>query len=80
MIGREPGKDGIPGAYDNSREIGLALYDLEADISESRDVSERFPEVAERLSRPADRKRAELGDALTDVEGTGLREPGRIER
>ena len=79
MIGREPGKDGIPGTYDNSREIGLALYDLEADISESRDVSKRFPEVVERLSRLADRKRAELGDALTGVEGTGLREPGRIE-
>jgi arylsulfatase len=80
MIGREPGKDGIPGKYDNSREIGLALYDLEADISESRDLSERFPEVVQRLSHLADQKRAELGDALTGVEGTGLREPGRIER
>ena len=80
MIGREPGKDGIPGIYDNSREIGRALYDLETDISESRDVSDRFPEVVERLSRLADRKRAELGDALTGVEGTGLRAPGRIER
>jgi len=80
MIGREPGRDGIPGIYDNSREIGRALYDLETDISESRDVSERFPEVVERLSRLADQKRAELGDALTGVEGTELRAPGRIER
>ena len=80
MIGREPGRDGIPGIYDNSREIGRALYDLETDISESRDVSDRFPEVVERLSRLADQKRAELGDALTGVEGTGLRAPGRIER
>ncbi len=79
MIDREPGKDGIPGTYDYSREIGRALYDLEADISESRDVSERFPEVVERLSRLADQKRFELGDALTGVEGTGLRAPGRIE-
>jgi len=78
MIGREPGRDGIPGKYDNAREIGLALYDLEADVSESRDVSEQFPEVVERLSRLADQKRAELGDALTGVEGSGLREPGRI--
>lgn len=80
MTGREPGRDGIPGIYDNSREIGRALYDLETDISESRDVSDRFPEVVERLSRLADQKRAELGDALTGVEGTGLRAPGRIER
>ena len=80
MIGREPGRDGIPGRYDNSREIGLELYDLEADISESRDVSERFPEVVERLSHLADQKRAELGDALTGAAGTGIREPGRIDR
>jgi len=80
MIGREPGKDGIPGKYDNAREIGLALYDLEADIGESRDVSAQFPQVIERLSRLADQERSELGDALTGVEGTGLRQPGRIER
>ncbi len=78
MIGREPGRDGTPGKYDQSREIGLALYDLEADVGESRDVSGQFPEVVERLSRLADEKRLDLGDALMGVEGIGLREPGRI--
>lgn len=78
MIGQEPGKDGIPGKYDYSAEIGLALFDLEQDIGESNDVSGEFPEVVERLSRLADAMRVELGDALTGVEGTGLREPGMV--
>ncbi len=36
MIGQEMGKDGIPGKYNTKVEIGLALYDLDADIGESR--------------------------------------------
>jgi arylsulfatase len=79
MIGREPGKDGIPGKYDNTAEIGVALYDLERDISESIDLSSEYPDVVEELSRMADAKRSELGDALTGVVGTGLREPGRVD-
>ena len=78
MIGREPGKDGIPGKYDNAREIGLELFDLEADVGEAHDVSAQFPEVVDRLSLLADRMRADLGDALTGVDGTGARQPGRI--
>jgi arylsulfatase len=79
MEGRELGVDGIPGKYDYSREVGLELFDLETDISESTNVADQHPDVVERLSRMADLKRLELGDALTDVEGTGLREPGRVE-
>ena len=79
MIGQEPGKDGMPGNYDYAAETGLALYDLESDIAESHDLSSQFPDVVERLSRMADAKRAELGDRLTGVTGTGVREPGRVE-
>ena len=78
MIGREMGRDGIPGKYDYNAEIGLALYDLEADIGESRDLAAQYPEVVERLSKLADEKRADLGDRLTGITGTGLREPGRV--
>jgi arylsulfatase A-like enzyme len=78
MIEQEPGKDGIPGKYDNSVEIGLALYDLDNDLGESQDVSGLYPDVVERLSAMADTKRDELGDALTGSVGTGLREPGRV--
>lgn len=78
MIGQEPGVDGIPGKYDYSVEAELALYDLEADISESVNVLEQHPEVVERLTKLADAKRAELGDKLTGIEGSGNREPGRL--
>ncbi len=78
MVGREPGKDGIPGKYDYSAETGLALYDLDTDIGEVNDLSEQHPEVVERLMQMVEAKRAELGDKLTGVTGTGVREPGRI--
>lgn len=78
MTGQKPGKDGIPGKYNNGAEIGLVLYDLEADIGESTDVAAEHPDVVERLSRLADAARAELGDALTGARGAGVREPGRI--
>ena len=78
MIGQEPGRDGIPGKYNQGAEIGLALYDLEADVGESTNLVAEHPEVVERLSRLADEARADLGDALTGVVGTGVREPGRV--
>ena len=79
MIGQTLGADGMPGKYDFTPEIGLALFDLEKDIGEEHDVAEQFPEVMERLTRLADAKRVELGDKLTGVVGTGVREPGRVE-
>jgi arylsulfatase A-like enzyme len=78
MIGQEPGRDGIPGKYDYSAATELALFDLEQDISESNDLSGEYPDVVARLSRLADAERQELGDKLTGIEGTGLREPGRV--
>lgn len=72
------GVDGIPGKYNYDAKIGLALYDLEADISESNDLASTHPEVVERLSKMADAKRADLGDKLTETIATGAREPGRL--
>ena len=56
--------------------VGLELYDLENDISETKDVAEQYPQIVEQLSVLADSCRAELGDALTGIEGRGNREPG----
>ncbi len=77
MKGQTPGKDGIPGKYDYSAIVGLELFNLDSDISESIDVSSQHPDVVERLTHLADAKRAELGDALRGIEGTANREPGR---
>lgn len=78
MHGREPGADGLPGKYDYSVKTGLELYDLEADIGESRDVAAEYPEVVARLQALADAKRRELGDKLTGTEGSSNRPPGRL--
>jgi len=78
MEGRTPGKGGIPGKYDYQAQTGLELYDLQKDIGESKDVAAKHPEVVERLSKLADEMRADLGDQLTKVKGSGSREPGRV--
>lgn len=77
MEGRELGKDGIPGKYNYSASIGLELFDLENDIGETEDVSASNPDVMNRLLALAENQRLILGDALTGVEGTDTREPGR---
>ena len=78
MIGRELGKDGIPGKYDYSVKTGLELYDLQADLGEQTDVSAENPDVVARLQALADEARTRLGDKATGGEGSETREPGRL--
>jgi len=52
------------------------LFDLSSDLKESIDVSDKHPEVVERLMALAERARAELGDL--DSEGEGLRPAGIV--
>jgi arylsulfatase len=71
------GTGGRPSRY---RQVKLGepeLYDLEADVSESRNVAAAHPEEVRRLSAFAERMRADLGDALTGREGDGRRPAGR---
>lgn len=78
MEGREVGSGGTPGKYDNNRKTGLELYDLVADIGETRDVAAEHPDVVERLTKLADVMRRDLGDDLTGVKPSGNRQPGRV--
>ena len=73
-----PGEDGKPGGY-SERKIEYALYDLEADIGESRDVKALYPDVMGHLQQLAEPARIELGDSARKMIGAGFREPGRIE-
>jgi arylsulfatase A len=76
---------GLPGGFGGrpvkyrAAETGLALYDLRADIAESKDVSGLHPEVVSELTLAADRMRLELGDDLKRVVGRSIRAPGRVE-
>jgi arylsulfatase A-like enzyme len=77
MEGQAPGSGGRPGSY-VQKKIGKALFDLEADIGERRDVSADHPEVLARLEALAEKAREDLGDSLTGVKGRGVRQPGRV--
>ncbi len=70
------GSDGIPSKY-IQRSIGLSLFDLDADRSETTDVAEEHPDVVKRLEALAEEARIELGDSATEQKGRGVREPGR---
>ena len=74
--GQTAGHDGHPGPAP-SRQIPAALYDLEADVGERRDVAARHPFVVSRLETIAEEARARLGDTLTGRVGSEVRPPGR---
>jgi arylsulfatase len=59
------------------RKLELSLFDLTADISESKNVADKHPDVVKELSALAEGFRRDLGDTLTGAKGTGLRAVGR---
>ena len=73
--GVKPGKDGHPGSY-NTKKAGLELYNLENDISETKDLIKQYPEIVLRLKKIADKAREDLGDHLTAVKGKEVRSVG----
>jgi len=75
--GRPGGSEGRPAKYENRTLERAQLFDLEADPGETTDVAEKNPAVISRLEAFAEKIRADLGDALTQREGKGLREPDR---
>ncbi len=79
MDGQEPGKDGEPGDYRMVDLEEIELYDLENDISETKNVAAENPEVVEEIKLLANTMRTRLGDSLLELEGTETREPGRLE-
>lgn len=70
-----PGVDGAIGTIEQ-RLISLALFDLESDIGETRDVADEHPDVVAELLAIADDARADLGDVLTGRAGNGVRPAG----
>ena len=56
--------------------IGTALYDLQQDPGETRDVASAHPDVVARLQAEVARARADLGDSLTGVKPTHARPAG----
>ena len=75
--GVEPGHDGYPGKY-AFLTTGLELYNLREDIGERNNVAGEYPEIVETMMKRAAEVRADLGDELTGIKGSGIREPGRL--
>jgi arylsulfatase A-like enzyme len=71
------GRGGQPGKY-ITREIGLELFDLDADPGESTNLAATNPGVVKRLTSLADQARGDLGDAFTKREGKNIRPAGRV--
>lgn len=67
----------IGGRYPDYHSNPIAeLYDLHADIGESRDVAGQYPQVVERLQALAEAARVDLGDGPRD--GQNTRPPGLV--
>lgn len=79
MDGQEPGADGLPGEYRMVDLQEIELYDLENDISETKNVADEFPEVVAEIEVLANTMRQRLGDSLLELEGAETRQPGRID-
>lgn len=58
--------------------IPAALYDLESDISETKDLSAAYPSVVKRLADLAERCRDDLGDSITGRKGRNCRPCGAV--
>lgn len=71
-----PGDDGAPGEMIPRRVEREELYDMRRDAGERYDVLAQHPEIAERLRAAAEAVRADLGDDLRGIEGSGRRKPG----
>ncbi len=78
LAGHPGGQGGNPATYQQIELKESELYDLENDVSETKDVAWENPAPVKRLEVEADKARAELGDSLTQRSGKGAREPGRV--
>ena len=76
LNGRPGGKGGIPAKYEPIKLTKAELYHVTGDIAESKDVITENADIEAKLNAGAEAFRADLGDALTNREGSGVRKPG----
>ena len=72
LAGQPGGTGGIPAKYESAN-VGIELYDMKSDRSETKNVAQDHPEVVARLQAAAEVWRTDLGDKLTDRKGNGVR-------
>lgn len=72
-----PGKDGQPGGYSQA-ETGMALFNLDTDVGETKNVAADHPQIVADLERLAEQARDDLGDSHQQRPGKNRRPPGRL--
>ena len=75
---RPSGRDGIPARYDQVKLTRAELYNMESDMGETTNVADGNSDIVKMLQAFAEGARDDLGDSLTKRNGTGAREPGRL--
>jgi len=78
LNGRNGGKDGIPVKYDQNIVYEKELYNLKDDPIELNNIIKDHSNIVIKLEQMGNNARNDLGDKLTNVEGTGRREVGII--
>ena len=76
LDGQPVAKGGVPAKYRQRKLEQAELYDLQNDVSETTNVAAMNPEIVKRLDAFAEIAREDLGDALTNRAGTGVRGAG----
>lgn len=59
-------------------ELPLSLFQIRQDPGETKNVADQHPDVVRKLSRMAERIRAELGDGMTGTKGSAVRACGDV--
>ncbi|TWU60407.1 Arylsulfatase [Rubripirellula tenax] len=77
LNGHPGGMQGLPVAY-KQKNATLALYDLDNDVAETTNVMDAFPDEVAKLQAAAEVARDDLGDKLTNREGSGIRPAGEL--
>jgi arylsulfatase A-like enzyme len=77
LAGKPGGRGGKPAAYITAK-TPLALFDLEADPDETKNVAESHPDLVKKLEALAEKAREDLGDQATKRKGKGVRQPGKV--
>jgi len=71
------GKDGQPGGYTLAT-TDTALYDLDADVGETKNVADEHPDIVIKLQKVAAAAREDLGDAHQKMPGKNRRPAGKL--
>lgn len=79
LNGRKGTNDGFPVPYDMNTLSKNALFDLENDPKETKNIASEHPVIVMKINAIADSVRLILGDRLSGIKGREVRPVGRVD-